>query len=346
MNIINRVELLEELKSTNPPISRLLSLVAALFPLISTDQDNELHRVMQLHLHSLVSPQFNIEQCFQMMHAFVSFKDRIACMVVNKEWRKAIRKPNIWKSWFGPSTVFICNRQIWFPNSIPFVKSMLPCWSELKGDLCVERSHALDHSDALQYWLQHSPGSYIHKLRSSIVSYGYLRALIDCFLYRFLPIIASRLVELHLVGFDAECFLNVRISHLCFPALQAMTVYFPFTQNFINAPHLKRLTLQAFSEMFSSTPVIIPYGELESVTLDTSLCVTDCTHVIWPRTLQQIVLNGGDIIKLIIAFCRSGVVNTHWFPSLQLRLQHTGGPDHSHSEIRNTPLFHGLHFIV
>lgn len=343
---MNRVQVWEQLQLTNPPVSRLSSLVESLLKLIPDEVENELHQVLLKHCHSLVSPQFNIEQCFQMMHVFLSFEDRIACMVVNHEWRQAIRKPQLWKTWFGTTVTSSggSGAGIAFPYSLSFVKSMLPCWSELKGEVLLN-SDCSRYSKALFYWIQHSTAMCPVYIITSHTN-GWCNA-IQNLLSPLLFYIAPTLVELHLGAYACDCLLMPNLSSLYFPALRALTVYYPFTDNFVNVRQLKSLNLKAYirsSDHVRSTLLFIPYPELERITLYSSLTVTDFINVVWPNTLKQLVVTE-NFKTLITAFSKSRVQTLNTLHSLELILHKPSRIDHSPTVLQCLTILL-LHFIA
>jgi hypothetical protein len=93
MNEFNLDILIEQLQSTNPPNSRLWNVLIDILPLISNESNLQLLNIFQKH--SQKQQLFNVKQFFLCLHPFLIFTDRLTCMCVNKEWRVAIRQPEL-----------------------------------------------------------------------------------------------------------------------------------------------------------------------------------------------------------------------------------------------------------
>lgn len=305
--LLMNLDIIKQFTDSNPPPSRVWKLFMDVLTLIPPQSHSQL-----LHMftaHSVPVSIFNLNQFFLCLHSWLDFEDRLTCMVVNRQWREAIRQPQCWPTLFGCQGI-----HYHFPISCKFIRSMIPCWSQLNHGVRTYLQEFNDFANALYLWLELSPNATVDSLvMNSIHTYDSPTSAVNM-LRILLPRISSTLRELDLMQSR-----NYRhVDQIVFPCLEKLYCYLPFQNCFVQAPSLKHLILNC--DMIrdgSSFHYINPHSvfpRLEHVRFHQNGFPTIAQmeyyrHLVWPKTVRQIELVGQEIPLLILYLYSAS--NTH-----------------------------------
>lgn len=302
---------IQQLYNSSPPVSRLWKLLLSIIPLIPDESSVQLQQL--LHEYSLPVQLFNVKQFFQCLHLWLTFEERLTCMAVNHEWRAAIRQPELWFTCFGTGN----NNQI-FPSSCKFIRSMLPCWTQLKQGVDIELSPAnKTMENALHLWLDLVPNV---RVRSLTLSSIYLAPLNINLITKLMPRISTGLIELNLLS--AVNYQMIALQHFEFPALEILKAYVQFSNCFVNARNLKRLNMVCHRVAYDllEEPICTPaecFPSLEIIQFKQSLTqdpvsagILEYYHSLqWPTTVRRIELIGSNLFLLLLYLYHAAQIN-------------------------------------
>jgi hypothetical protein len=275
-----------------------------LIPLIHHDALEQTQCIIDSH--SKPTKLFIAAQLFLILHEFLDFNTRLECMRVNWEWRNAVRNPKCWITFFGTTDYGeerqLCKRteDLCLPKSSRFVQQMLSCWTNVKR---ARLRFLLNHSDDkfLTWLLQEDfkvPLEYLQLEYLIDYNQQYPSDCCKHFIQQTMSIVAPNLRVLQLNHFAWRYFFKVPdYLNIYFPTLEEMTVVSPFEHCFLNAPNIKKLSLQSTFHTQIRTPYPLPFLNLECIQFNNkTLRLSDLIDIIWPHTLHIIQLTAGYLL--------------------------------------------------